>query len=234
MIHKIMSQTRTTELDTVASRILAAYLDSSLDNDEHLKGIMDILQPIAIKLNHAINRIKSRSEQEAFDDIRDDAVRSFYYLVSGSTYNPDKRIKDAAVKIMDILDRYGLKVVNKNYSTESSLLNSLLTELVKTEMQETLSLISGATQSFVALQNAQDHFETNYLVYEQNKAKEGTYATATSIKNDVMKLVNGKLVVYLKAMGVVDEVTYGSFVRTVAQIIDDNNEVVKKRAKPTD
>ncbi len=45
------------------------------------------------------------------------------------------------------------------------------------------------------------------------------------------KLLNGKLVVYLNAMAIVNEDTYGSFVRTVAQIIADNNDNVKRRRK---
>ena len=44
-------------------------------------------------------------------------------------------------------------------------------------------------------------------------------------------IINDKLVVYLRAMIQVDESTYGDFTRTIAEIIDDNNEVVKKRRK---
>jgi hypothetical protein len=37
--------------------------------------------------------------------------------------------------------------------------------------------------------------------------------------------------VYLRAMEVVDVETYGAFARTIATIIAENNEVVKKRRK---
>ncbi len=46
-----------------------------------------------------------------------------------------------------------------------------------------------------------------------------------------MPIINNKLVTYLRAMIMVDEPTYGDFARTIAQMIEDNNEVVKKRRK---
>ncbi len=54
---------------------------------------------------------------------------------------------------------------------------------------------------------------------------------ATTIKKEVVNIINNNLVVYLRAMEQVDEPTYGNFARTIAQIIANNNEVVKKRRK---
>jgi len=231
MINKIMSQTRTTELDTITARIIAAYLSSTLGSDTNLKGIMNSVQPLAASLNQAINRIKSESELEGFDDGRDQGARSFYYLILGFTHHPDETIKKAALKIMDVFDHYGLQMLNENYATETSLLTSLFAELAKPAMQEAMALISGAVESLAALQAAQNTFEANHLAYEQNKAHEGTYSNASTIKKQLIRLINGKLVVYLKAMAMVNNIEYGDFVRTIAQIIDDNNETVKKRAK---
>ncbi len=134
---------------------------------------------------------------------------------------------------MDIFNQYGLKVVKENYATETSLLNSLLNELTTAEAQVDVALISGANESITALQNAQKAFESSHLSYEQNKANEGTFNNASALKKEVLNLVNSKLVVYLRAMYTVDPETYGPFTRTVGQIIADNNEVVKKRAKKT-
>ncbi len=54
---------------------------------------------------------------------------------------------------------------------------------------------------------------------------------ATIIKKEVVTVINKKIVVYLRAMFQVNELTYGNFARTIAQIITDNNEAVKKRRK---
>ena len=43
--------------------------------------------------------------------------------------------------------------------------------------------------------------------------------------------INERIVVYLRAMEIVNEPMYGALARTVAEIIAENNEVVKKRRK---
>lgn len=45
----------------------------------------------------------------------------------------------------------------------------------------------------------------------------------------VLKIINDKFVVYLRAMRLSLPDAYGTFSSSVAQIIDDNNVTVKKR-----
>ena len=51
------------------------------------------------------------------------------------------------------------------------------------------------------------------------------------LKPKCLHLSTIKIVVYLSAMEIVDEPVYGVFARTIATIIAENNEVVKKRSK---
>jgi len=57
---------------------------------------------------------------------------------------------------------------------------------------------------------------------------------AKCLKRKIVETVNNQLVVYMRAMSQVNEAVYGDFARTLAEIIADNNEVVKKRAKKTE
>ena len=107
----------------------------------------------------------------------------------------------------------------------------MLVDLAKQKLQDAIAALSGLAEIIAELQAAQDDFEETRIAYEEEKAKEGTLENATTIKKDVVTIINDKLVVYLRAMIQVDEATYGDFTRTVAEIIDDNNEVVKKRRK---
>ena len=59
-------------------------------------------------------------------------------------------------------------------------------------------------------------------------------SNATLVKKEVLTLLNDKIVVYLRAMDQVNAATYGVFVATVAQIIADTNEQVKKRQQKPD
>ena len=81
---------------------------------------------------------------------------------------------------------------------------------------------------------AQSEFEQARIAYETEKAKEGMLQNATEIKKNVVYLLNEKIVVHLQAMEQVNAETYGILAATVAQIIAENNEVVKKRQQKPD
>lgn len=231
MIEKVISYSRTTEVDAIGRQLLAAYADSSLDSDQNLADIMHRIEGHSTKLNGAIRRIKSESELEEKDELRDKAVRGLYYLLQGYTHHPDVVINNAAQKMMDVFEHYGLRIIKESYATESSLIHSLLKDLVKPANVEVIAQLSGAADCISAIQTAQQGFETCHLDYEQDKAEEGTYANASTLKRELVKQVNNQLVVYLKAMSLVNEPTYGDFTRVVAQIIGDSNEIVRKRSK---
>ena len=46
----------------------------------------------------------------------------------------------------------------------------------------------------------QDNSEANHLIFKKDKADKGTYQNATSLKTQVLKLINGNLIDYLKVM----------------------------------
>ncbi len=231
MIDKVMTQTRTTELDTITTRIYTTYQNNSHRKDNNLTKIFNEMKPLSISISEAIKRIKSESSLDEKDELRNNAARSFNYMILGYIHNPDEIIKNAASKIMFVFENYGMQIITESYATETSLLNSLLVDLAKPELQEYIALLPGLAECIATLKATQSDFEASQLEYEQNKAEEGTYQNATSLKKQILEIINKKLVIYLKAMSIVDEANYGNLTRTIAQIIADNNETVKKRSK---
>lgn len=232
MIDKLIAQSRVTEVNDVATRMSGAFKNSGL-TDQYLVGIFATLDAGNTKLTLAIKRSKAESDLEAMDEVRDDKVRSFYYLVQGASHHPTKTIKDAALLLLDLFDNYGLVMVGESYATESSLVSSLLLDLAKPKFQDAIALLSGCAELIAELQTAQTAFEQARIAYEAEKALEGMQDNATVVKKDVLGIINDKIVVYLRAMEQVDPATYGVFASTCAQMIADNNEQVKKRkSKP--
>ncbi len=231
MIEKLMARSRTTEVDAFLMRLIGAYKNTTLNTDAFLAEVMLSVEEKSKLLTLAVNRMKAESDLEEKDEVRDTIFRSLYYLVQGFVHHPDKTISSEATKVMAVLDRPGLSITNESYATESSLLSSLLNDLANAELQEAIKALSGCANLISALQTAADDFEATRIQYDEAKAGEGTLANATAIKKEVVKLVNDKLVVYLRAMIQVNETVYGAFARTVAEMIDSSNLVVKKRAK---
>ncbi len=202
-----------------------------MDSDAHLVKIFTSLGDASARLKAAVKRTKAESELEEKDELRDDKVRALFYLVKGYVHHPDPKVKNAALEVEKVMDKYGLSMTGENYSTESSLVTSLLGDFANPSLQPSISVLPGYAELIAALQTTQTGFEQTRITWEAEKAKEGTQGNATAIKSEVVEIVNEKLVVYLRAMELVDEETYGTFARTIGQIISDNNDVVKKRRK---
>ena len=231
MIEKLKTTSRTTEVDDASVRMIGAYKKTSLNSDAHLAGIFTALESETSLLSAAIKRMKAESVLEEKDAVRDDRFRALYYLVQGLVYHPEPAIKDAAGRVSKVFDHYGLSVTGESYATESSLISSLLADLAKPNLQPDIAALTGCAELITSLQTAQDEFEATRLEYEEEKAQEGTQSNATELKKKVLVIINDQLVVYLKAMLMVDAETYGGLGRTIAEIIADNNEVVKRRTK---
>ena len=234
MIEKIIFNSRTTEIDSASMRIIGAYQNTSLSSDVHLSAMFTDLDAQSALLTEAINRSKAESELDAKDSIRDQKLRALFYLAKGFLYHPQDDVKSAAETVDKILEKYGLDITGESYSTESSLILSLLNDLSKQKIQDAITLLPGCAEVIAALQAAQTGFETTRITYEEEKAHESTEQNATTIKKRVVGIINERIVIYMRAMEVVDEANYGAFARTLATIIAENNEVVKKRSKKTE
>jgi len=231
MIEKLKINSRVAEVNDASNRISGAYAKTSLSSDSHLSAIMTNLGTESAFLTTAIKRMKAESDLEAKDEIRDEALRALYYLLQGYIHHPVATIKTAAVELDKVFANYGLSITGDNYATESTLINSLLEDLAKEKYQSSVDALSGCSELITALKTTQDDFEEARIAFETEQAEENTLENATALKKKVLNIINDQLVVYLRAMVQVDGETYGSFGNTIAQIIADNNEVVKKRGK---
>ncbi len=144
-------------------------------------------------------------------------------------------MKEAAQQLMEVFSKYGLVITGESYATESSLITSMLLDFAKPEYADAIATLSGCADLIAQLQIAQTDFEQARIAYETEKAKEGMVENATLVKKEVLTILNDKIVVYLRGMEQAIPETFGVFVGTVAEIIAENNEQVKKRQqKPED
>ncbi len=231
MIEKLISKSRTTEVADASARMIVAFGQWDFETDSHLTGIFNDLNPFTVRLTAAIRRAKTESELEAKDEVRDDNLRGLHYLLTGYMHHPNPEIKAAAITLENVFDNYGLKITGESYASESTLISSLLLDLNNEEYGAPIAALSGCRDLIGVLTDAQQDFEETRVTWEREKANEGTYENATELKKEVIDIINNRLVVYLLAMQQVDPERYDEFTNTIAIIIAENNETVKRRSK---
>ncbi len=233
MIEKLILLSRNTEIDVVSLRMMSAYANAELDSDVYLKNMFARLNTLSANLTTAINRSNVESILAKYDKERDKQIRSLAYLLNGLKHHPMPNVKEPALEVDHVFNKYGFSVTTKSYATKSSLIVSLLNDFKDSTLQHAINHLTGCAQIIAALETAQIEFEKSRVAYETEKAKVSTRASATSIKKEVVKLIKEKIVVYMRAMEIVEELKYSPFAITLNEIIADNNEVVKKRSEKT-
>lgn len=231
MIPLLMSGSRNTEVDGTTNQITRAYDGTTLNTDANMGKIFSPLKDLSALFTAAIRRLKAKSEQKTNDEGRDENITGLYYLLVSFSHHPDAAIKNAAVSLLEIFEHYGLEMKEESFTRESSLVNSLLGDLAKPKALTNITLVPQCAEYIAALQDAQDVFEASRIGFEAAQGEEGTLENATALKKEVVETINKKLVPYLNVMAQLDDTTYGNFARTVAEMIAENNEQVKKRRK---
>jgi hypothetical protein len=234
MIPKLISQSRTTEVNTASSNTLMAFDKKPLVEDTHMVNIFTELRTYTNELTSAINRSKAESNLDKKDVARDEKVKALNYILMGAIHHPDAAVKAAGENLNAIFSKYGLKMTQTSYATESSLIDSLLEDFAAPTLQTDIAAVSGCAAIIAELQAEQNDFKASHFSWEEKKAQEGLTKCATDIKKDVVRSINEKIVLYLNAMSQANATVYGELAQTVAQIINDNNEAVKKRSKKED
>ncbi|MCP4986601.1 MAG: hypothetical protein GY928_11265 [Colwellia sp.] len=211
-ITKINSSSRVTEFDSTIKGIITAYEQSSFfsnhssdqSSDKYLTDMFSELKPHSNNLTISINGTKPENNQEELDSVRDEKVRGGYYLLQGYAYHPSKAVQEAAVVVNAIFEEFGVGIVNESHAVESSLINALLARYAEPSVAEQIAILPGMAQLVEELRNAQDAFEQARLALDTATAQGNIDMSASELKKEMLKLVNGKLTIYLQAMAIVD------------------------------
>ncbi|QIA07301.1 DUF6261 family protein [Draconibacterium halophilum] len=229
MIEKIITSSRTTDIHGTTRLLFNAYQQSGFTEDRTLNTLFTAINDRNTTLGNVIDQSKAQSILAGKDDNRDDDARAVGYLVKGYTYHPDETTRNAALKVDRVFNKYGLSITEESYVTESSHIVSMLGDFAAPDLVAAIALLPGVAENIASLQAAQDDFENTQTGYAKELAAEDNLPTATELKKEVVALINDDLVVFLRAAERFQAETYGAFAATVAKIIADNNETVRKR-----
>ncbi|MFJ1438474.1 DUF6261 family protein [Capnocytophaga canimorsus] len=229
---KLLTPIRITEVGDVANRLAVLYKGTAtLQDDAFLKNLLSEIQTQGDAITEAIKKDKAVSQLEDADAERDQAIRVFDKMLKAYEVFPVENTKAHGQKIATIFKKYGVKITEENYSSESNLIDSLLKDLSASEVQASVTALLGVSEAIAQIRTTQEEFARLRLQYEEAFTENHSKVSASSLRKPLLGLINKKLIPYLVAMTLVDGAKYTAFADKVAKIIDDMNEVVKSRAK---
>jgi DUF1009 family protein len=100
---------------------------------------------ISDKSNELTERINAgwlSSELKEKDEIRDLDVRAIFYEVEAKCIRRSSADQEKALKVMDVLNCYGMKIIGSSHTNESAQIRALLSDLEAPEMEENIRSVS--------------------------------------------------------------------------------------------
>lgn len=228
-VEKLSANCKNTEANAGAGRMGKAFTKSTLANNPQMGGLFALINQKNAELTLAIKRKKAQSELKVKDEVRDAAIRALFGFVEGSCNHPQKAVANGANTLLTRLKHYGRSITVASYDSESSLVGSLLADMEENDMQAAIAAVPGVAELLAEVQLAESEFETSHLNFQESQSKDKKKQNATTLKAELLVLVNDNLITYLNGMLVAAPATYADFAAVIKQIIDTMNENVHKR-----
>lgn len=231
LIKKIRTVSRNGDISALLSLILKVLAKNDWSADTYLTPIIEKISAINTSLIEALKRLKVYSQMAEKDHVRDMAIRALFKLIEGYTHIPIVEMKEAALLVEDVLEQYGLNIQNEDYAQESANIESLLNDLSKADIAVAIAKLQGVAETVSVLNTAQKDFENVALQQAEGESTKKDLDSASKLKKESIAEINDNLVGYMNTMAKVNPATYEATAKTIAELIDTNNELVKRRSK---
>jgi len=231
LIKKIKTNSRNGDISTLLTLILKAFANNDWRTDIYLTPIIEKINAANTELIEALCRLRVYSQMAEKDRMRDMAIRNLFRLVEGYVHIPIPETKEAASVVSNILEQYGLSIQKEDYAEESASIESLLNDLTKADVVLAIAKLQGVPETITALDAAQKDFENVALKQAEGDHEKKDLASASKLKKESITELNTNLVDYMNTMAKVKPAIYEATAKTIAELIDKNNELVKRRRK---
>lgn len=230
-MNKLRTAIRNAEVDGLSDTLIRLFkADLKAHGDAFLKATMEQMETLSAQITTAILQNKTLSTLEAADSVRDEAVRTLGTLLAAYAVFPIAGKKELAAPLKAIYDKYAKAgITSANYTSESSLIESLLGDLAEENLADNIKGLEGIGEAIASIRSAQNEFTKANDEYVKANTNKG--ASASSFNKPIVSLINEKLVPYLDAMVIAGNENCLEFAKGVDAEINRANDTIAKRTK---
>lgn len=228
---KLLNGVWVAEIADLASNICSLYYEGyGTQKDAYLQNVMTDLEDLSTRINGAVKHNKTIASLEKYEAARETSIVAIANLAKAFNRLTDSTIQSAWTCVKPILDDFLPSISEGNQSSRTTLINVMLTRLAEPSMTSSVAALPGLEQVLAELQAAQTDFVGKRLEYLKLVLLDKS-EIATDLKDEIMTLVNERLIVHLEAMSKVQPAAYGEFATLVDALVSKCNERVRRRRK---
>ena len=198
--------------------------------DTYLAGLSEKLNSKGEQMQTSIaaKRSKEKTQELAnLDDKRDNLFAALKLFLRGYLNWDNNGNLIHAQKLYDVVKKHGLGINTESYEAQSALLESLLSEYKKPEMQASIAHLT-LTELVGEIESAQKAFGSLFLESASIEGNKEEVRAASTIKKDVKQ--NFKAIAdYLNAMQQARPDVYAGLAASIAELVNSLNNKIKQR-----
>lgn len=217
---------KVSEIHSIAGQISLAISNAAMSSDGNLTTILDALQTKTDEMTKSVNHSKVESDLAEKDEQRDFIVRGVSSSLQSAQFSFDENVKKASEKVSIIFDKYGVAMVGESYAVESSLIKAFLQDISADEVQSAIQAIPFLPDLIERLEASQNTFDEAENAWNITKSTESV--SATSIKKELLNIINNQIVTYLTALSAVNP-AYKDIASEVDEIIKTANRNIHRK-----
>ncbi len=229
MNSQIHSQSNVDEIVSIASQIRDALSEFDFKDDKYFtelkRRLCENIALMSLTLEGPFNHI----DLEDVEHQRIKAANVIFNELESKTLWPDKLIREAAEKVLSVLQYYNSSTTYLSYYSESTNINSLLKKLKQSDIMEFTAVIPGLQILINQLEKAQFSFEHLFMKNISNFEECKESFSSIRVGNRIIKQLNNELLIYLKTMAQVYPKKFFECYHIVETIVINNNNRVVRR-----
>lgn len=225
----ISSRTNTSEITEVCSSIIDLNSKHTIAEDVYHETTMQKMVKINKELIKKINEGWLSNNLKEKDELRDTDVRAIFYEVEAKCNRRDSENRTKALRIMEILDRYGIGITADTFTNESTKIRAMISDLKAPELADDVSSIPDLGQLIVNMEESQNEFDIANTKFIEDKTERDSTKPASILAKEMREIFNSELCGYLTAMAKVMPEKYEAYTKLLSTLIDDTNAKVRDR-----
>ena len=232
-ITSLSKQLSTAEVAAVAQIMSELYSSGQpVAKDAFLANLMTELNSLSVNLATAIDRRAEKSLLSESVSKLDASCRAFNSLLKHYMQSSDLTMKLCAKQLAEVLKKHGgMRMLNHGSLAKVGKVEALLADLASESVESLVRQLPRAAESVAEMGKCCNDVEQCIAVETGKNAQQGSLLPAGQIKSQLLQLINGRLIVYLKGKAIENPDNYTQFANNVVALIAKANSRVYANKK---
>jgi len=226
---KISSKSNISEIASVGVGIINLNNKGGITEDSYFTITYEKLSARTEALIKKIKAGWAASDLQAKDELRDLDIRAIFYEVEAKCIRRESPAQKRALKVKDVLDRYGMNMIAESFSKETIDVKALLSDLNADGLVADRSAIHDLNGLVRNLEDSQAAFDSSFATNLEDRMEHDKSKSATFIANELRNIINTEFCPYVAAMGQANADKFKVFAALLSKLIERNNTEVRDR-----